>query len=409
VTAGRSAATRVVTAIGCALISTEVPALAGTWGEQSSVALTTLYSSNPFYLVSEAQGAGSTGLVLNLPISYTGDASTFDFIPRVRFAESFGPAQVLPDYEYLDTDWKLNEQRDSFKVSGTWHRDSTLEHPFESAALHGIDVYRIEASGEAQWQHALTERDNMGVAASYTQTWYDAAAGGALSEYRYGQISGQYSRNLSELWQGLLSLGVGRYELPNVGNITNSRFAQAGVSGALTQYWTVSAQAGYSSEQSEEQALEVVALETPFGIEYFGIPVKVDTSGGTPTYSASAERHWEYFTLNLTGARAVLPTGFGALYVQQSFGVYGQYTLSERATLTLTVHSSQLTSSLQPQQSGGTRQFNGIDLGYSRQLAPQWSLTSQLSYDQQKYGQDRPTAFAATLTIQRQFGRIGFE
>src|ERR1039457_3648340 len=187
--------------------------LADTLSSESSVGLSSEYSSNPYLLTSGAHPAESIAAVANLPATYTSDTQTLDLVPRLRFAETHGDAGLLSDYQYLDATWRLNSERNSFTAIADWHHDSTLYIPFENAALFGRDLRRQEEIGELNWKRALSERSDLKLSGSWDQVAYSENVDTGLVSFYYGQGLLQFDRALSERWQWTSAVGLGRYEL----------------------------------------------------------------------------------------------------------------------------------------------------------------------------------------------------
>ena len=69
-------------------------ALGDTVSSESSVGISSEHSSNPFLVPSGARSAESVAIIANLPATYTSDRITFDFVPRLRFAQTHGAAEA---------------------------------------------------------------------------------------------------------------------------------------------------------------------------------------------------------------------------------------------------------------------------------------------------------------------------
>src|SRR5580692_3386491 len=121
--------------VGCGAAKTAVMASAlllihfgsargDTLSSESSIGLSSEYASNPFLVPSGGHAAQSLALLANLPATYTSDLQSIDIIPRLREAETHGDVQLISDYQYLDTDWHLNGERNSLITNVDWHHDS---------------------------------------------------------------------------------------------------------------------------------------------------------------------------------------------------------------------------------------------------------------------------------------------
>lgn len=399
--------------IGLCALLLSVSCWADSLGSQSSVQLSSEYSSNPLYST-PAHSAESAAVQLNLPVTYSGSEQTIDLIPRLRFADTRGPAELLSNYEYFDGDWSLATERNLFAVNGGWHHDSTLYNVFEDDALQGHVVRRQEDTGAASWQHSFNELDSATVSGSWDRVQYGQAAGADLTSFNYGQVAASYQRLLNDRWSLTSSVGAGRYQVIGGGYRSEQWFAQVGAKRALSEEWTASLQAGYSHLHDDESQVEYYC-SVSFIYCYLGFypysseVVTFRSSKGAPNGSLTFERQFERHVLDLSVSRVIQPSGFGILATQDDASVRDTYKVSERWSLSGTLHTSRVSDALGQRALNGDRYYDA-DLNLSWQWTEKWYLQFATSYNLNQYenqdGRLRRANVAASLSLIRQFDRL---
>jgi hypothetical protein len=399
-----------VAAAGMLCSALTLTAWSATLSSESSVGISSEYASNPFYLQSGAQAAGALGVLANLPATYTGDTLTVDLIPRVRFAETSGPIALLSNYQYLDTDWRWNTERNTLTVNADWHHDSTYYNQFENAALLGHDLRRLELIGNLAWQFQLTERSDVQLLGSYDKVNYSQkGAPSSLTDYTYYQGAAQYDYALSERWQSTTSAGYGHYQLPLGSYMSDQRFAQTGLKHGLSEQWSLSAQVGYAylSAHAVTEICCQIAVSPSGQLYLVEIPVTQTASRGAPNYTASLERKTERLVLDFAASRAIEPSGLGVLVTQDDVSASVTRQSTERLSLGATVHWSRISDSL-GRLSYLNRHYYDGDLTANWQWTGHWTLQLQASYTEQFLSPQLPGAPCVTvyLNLLRQFGRL---
>lgn len=387
-------------------------AFAASIGSESSIGLAADANSNPYLVSSGAQAAESAAFLANVPISYNGDENTVDVIPRVRFAETHGPAELLTDYQYLDADWRFASERNSLTATADWHHDSTLYNVFENGALNGRTVYREENLASLGWQRLLSERSDFQINGSYDRIDYDAAAGATLSSYEYEQGSAQYDHQIGERWQASLIGGYGSFRPIQLNYHGQQEFGDLALTRLLSERWSVKAQVGYSWLQNRlvqpELFCPVSFLYCYFGVVPFEtVQVTLHSSGSSPTGQLLIERRYERTTIDLSGSRNVVPSGLGALVVQSDVAISATYQVSARWQLAATLHGASLSDATPQSQSQiGNRHAADLDLSANWQWTEHW----QLQLGAIVHGQDINGQYAHGVAFSvgafRQFGRV---
>jgi hypothetical protein len=386
-------------------------ALCGPIGLDSSVGVAGGYNSNPFLLPSEVQSAESEALLLNLPVSYQGAEQTFELAPRFRQAISQGVEALLSNYQDLDSDWKFKGERNDISAAASWHRDSTLYNQFEDAVLGGKSFRRLEDTGSLSWENQLTEVSDVQLISSIDHVGYSTTAASLLTSYQYEQLALEYDRSLTERWQWTSTAGYGRYQVLNYAYTSDNRFVQSSLSRALSEQWSLVAQAGYSylsaSEQvdtpylylCEENGQLVLCEGLTQSLQHFG--------AGTPNYSVSLEHRGERLTLDAGVSRSIQPNGLGALLTQDDTSIRATYAWTETLNLTGSLEDSSLTDSLQ-RLKFGDRHFYNAGLSANWQFSEYWTLGLQAGYLVQRLDGENSAGTTVSLNIMRALGRISW-
>jgi hypothetical protein len=383
-------------------------AAAATLSSESSVGLETDYNSNPFLRSSDVQAAASEAIVANLPATYTSDTISYELIPRLRFGVTQGVTALLSDYQYLDADWHLNQERNALVLSGFWHRDSTFYNVFENAALNGTNLHRQEESANASWQHLFGERSDLEILGSYDTVNYGQNPSFTVVSYDYAQGTLQYDRTLAERWKWTLSAGYGQYQLRNQSYTSDTRFAQTSLAYSLSELWSMSLQVGYSYVSSVTEAQEIAVIPAPGGgFELGFVTVNFGASQGTESFAATIERKGERLVLDLAASQAIEPTGFGALLTVDDASIAANIPWTERLGFGARLHGSRLSDPLQ-QSSFYNRQYYDADLSASWLVAEHWTLQLSATYLLLRYSGSVPVGASSSvaLSLSRQLGHL---
>ena len=393
---------------GSALAMLGGMAYAATLSSESSVGLEADYNSNPFLRTSQVLGAESEAVTANLPATYTSDTISYELIPRLRFATTQGVTSLLSDYQYLDADWRLAEERNTVALAASWHRDSTFYNQFENAVLNGSTLHRQEELANASWTHLFGERSDLALAGSYDQVNYAHNPSFVVVSYDYLQGTLQFDRTLSERWKWSLAAGYGQYQLRDQSYRSDNRFAQTTLAYSLSEQWSMSLQVGYSRVTSLTQEQQLAIFQDPSGGYYLGFQtLKVGASQGTDSFAASLERKGERVVLDLMASRAIEPSGLGALLTQDDVSLAANVPWTERWSFGARLHGARLSDPLQ-QISYSNRRYYDADLTASWLVTEHWTLQLSATYFLQRYSGSFPTAdsSAVSLSLSRQLGHL---
>jgi hypothetical protein len=391
-----------------ALLALCAAARAATLSSESSLGLEADYNSNPFLRNSGIQAAESEAVVANLPATYTSDTISYELIPRLRFAETQGVASLLSDYQDLDADWHLNQERNVLVFRGSWHRDSTFYNVFENSALNGTTLHRQEETANGSWQRLLSERSDFELIGSYDQVNYSHNPALVVVSYDYLQGSVQYDRKLTERWQWTTALGYGKYQLRDQAYRSDDEFAQTSLTHTLSELWSASLQVGYTRVTSLTQEQQLAIFEAPGGGFELGFEtLKIGASEGTDSFAATVERKGERVLLDLAVSQVIQPSGLGALLTQDDASIAASMPWTERWTVGARLHGSRLSDPLQ-QISLSDRRYYDADLTASWLVTEHWTLQLSATYLLQRYSSGLPAdaSSSVALSLLRQLGHL---
>jgi hypothetical protein len=391
-----------------ALLLTSGPLCAGPIGSEPSLGVSAGYQSNPLLLGSALGSSESLALLLNLPVAYTGKRVEFSLQPRFRSGTTHGAVAPLSDYQYVDSVWDYKGELNELSASAAWHRDSTLYNQFEQSALGGNTLHRQEETGTLNWRHQLSERSDFELVASGDRVRYAATVNTTLNSFNYDQGGAKYTHDLSERWQVTIEGGRTGFELRDQSYRTDADYAQVGLSRNLSERWSLLASAGTSHLKFRATVERYFLEQDAQGVLHLVLRrVNFYSRASTGNYSLAAQRQFQRWKLELSAARALQPSGFGALATQDDVTVRASGGGTERLTLAAAIHGSRLSDS-----SGrldlGNRRYYDLSFNADWRWTEHWTLQSQIALYLQ-----RPSPAEATrsntaifLTLSRVFGRI---
>jgi hypothetical protein len=390
-----------VLALACA------PLWAGPIGSEGSLGLSAGYQSNPLLLDNVQGSAESLALLLNLPVTYSGSRVTFSLQPSIRAARNHGSVAPLSDYQYVDMNWDDKGERNDLSAAADWRRDSTFYNQYERSVLGGNTLRRLEEIASLAWRHQLTERADFQLHSSYDRVLYDAGPTQTLSSYGYGQAGAKYNYALSERWQAAIEGGVTRFDLRNQPYRTDATYAQLDLSRDLSERWSMLVSVGSSRLKSTVTVQELVLVPDSHGVLHLVLEnFEVVSRQSTANYSLNVQRQFERWKLELSGSRALQPSGFGVLARQDDVSVKASGNWRERLTVSGDIHGSRLYDA-SGRVSLGSRRYYDCSFYADWRWTEHWTLQSQISLYLQRAAPTEPTrsSTALFLTLSRQFGR----
>ena len=396
-------------AVACALAAAAAPLRAGSLGSEPSLGLSAGFQSNPLLDPNSNASAETLALLLNLPVAFNGRRSTFTLSPRLRAGATRGEVAPLSNYQYVDANWDYKGERNELVADAEWHRDSTLYNQYERSVLGGNTLRRLEETGSLTWRHDLSERSTFQLQGAEDRVLYGAEQVQTLTSFNYGQGSAKYGYQLSENWQASLEGGFTRYELRDQSYRTDATYVQFGLARTLSEYWSLSMSAGASALKSRQFIERYVIEQDPQGALHIVLKrFELHSGDHTRSYALSAKRQFEQWELNLSGSRALQPSGFGALATQDDLSLRATGHWSERLTLSGTLHGSRL-SDASGRLNLGSRRYYDCDLSANWQWREHWSVEAQAALYMERAAASSPTRsnVLVFLTLTRQFGRQG--
>jgi hypothetical protein len=379
----------------------------GPWSIEPQLGVSADYTSNPLLRQFDVQGEEHVAAIIDAPLRYDTDELEFLLRPNGRITNSQGYSSLASNYAHLDGSGQYTDDRDTASLQGELARDSSLY--FLGGLINRIGVPRNTATTSADWTHALTERCQTALDASWQRVRYDEPADfNALVDYRYWSAGPTLSYAMSER-NTLKFLGsYGFYESLNGTTQSTSENLQLGFVRQLTEIWTLSTSAGYSRSVNREKLV----------IDFFGFlfPLTEKANQDGTVYTASLTRQGERFNITGTVGRALQPTGFAFLSRQDSYTVNAGYVRSERWDFGL---SAQWLKAVNPQVNAGEAQLNAqefdnrylnVHLTANWHWTPQWTASVTATRITEQYS---PPAVSAgsngvRLDLVRHFLRTQF-
>jgi hypothetical protein len=373
------------------------------WGTQPLIGIVGQYSSNPVLAANAAQSETNAAVVLDAPVNYDSDAFHFMATPNIRYGNASGYSGVTSNFFHLDSSAQLNDERGSTSVTAAIYRDSSLLYAGE--LVNGVGVRRDSSAFGINWQHLLSERLQVQLAANTsrahyaendaaTPTSYDGEILGVLVDYRYTTFSPALAYAESELNSVRLIGAVGRYEALDGVSASNNANLQLGFDRQLGEIWTLKTTAGYSRAEDRYNYF--------FGKYLLG---RIDSTQNGTVYSANLLRQSDVLALNLGVSRALAPTGFAYLARQESVSALLNYTWSERWSYS--ANASYQTNSYPINGGSGSyeQRYYYTALAAVWHLTEQWSVTLQTTKILQRYGSPALTGASNGVSVQisRQF------
>jgi hypothetical protein len=379
--------------VGLSLGAASGRVLAGPWSTEPLVGVAAEYASNPPLVAANSKSEANAALFLDLPVNYDLDTVHCAVIPRVRYSNTPGYSSVTSNYWHLDASAKFADERDTTTVSGALYQDSSLLYAGEVA--NGVGVRRDTASVDANWQHALSERFQFQLDGNAVRTRYGQnAESGNLVDYSDAGVSPAVSYAVSELSTVRLLGGVSRYKSLNGFTASNTANLQLGLDRRINELWTLSGTAGYSKSTNQFN---------------FGF-ITLDSAQNGAVYSVNLTRQTETLTATVSAARALTPTGFSFLTLQDTFGGQLNYSYSERLSFAA---AGAWANIAQPLLTGGntTRRFYNVDLSAKWHWTEQWVFSMHVNRIEQQFSAQsnqpavNPSSNGFSLELSRQFYR----
>jgi hypothetical protein len=319
------------------------------------------YSSNPFLLATEGRAVNDVAVLLNSPTMYDLDGAHFSLTPRIRYSDSGTYASLNSNSLHLDASAQFSGDLQSFTVTASRGRDSSLY--YSGLSSNGVGVRTDSIGATAAWVRELTPRLAFEQDVSWQRADYaNGAISSGLRDYQNTSLAPSLLYALDER-DTLSVLGTaGLYK--TIDGITESKSLniQMGLDHKLTEIWNLSASAGYSRADNSFRVF--------FGPFLLG---SIETQQKGPLYKLSLSRKGELLNFSATLSRAFVPSGFAFLSRQNNASVSVGYTYSERWTF---VASGNYQRAQDPLTDGGytRRSYFSTDASIQWHWTPVWSI-----------------------------------
>jgi hypothetical protein len=292
---------------------------AGPWNIEPSIGVSSEYSTNPLLRASDATAETHVAGLVDFPLRYDGDADEFTLHPYGRISNSQGYDSLASNYVHLDSAAQFNDELGTTTVTASLARDSSLR--YLGPLVNGAGVRRDTESAGADWTHAITERAQIDLNASWSDVKFAQPEifDDIQVDYRYISAGPTLSYSWDERDVIKLVANAGLYQSLNGLTESKSQNFQPGLVRQLNGSWSLSVSAGYSKSANYNKEY--------FGPFYLGTMSR-DQSGSV--FSATLARVGEQVNLSASISRALQPTGFAFLSRQDSANFHVAYVRSER-------------------------------------------------------------------------------
>jgi hypothetical protein len=385
-------------------------AKAGVWGSDPVLGVTGDYASNPVLLdvphTAEADGA----ILLDAPTTYYSNDLKLSVLPSFRVGDTRSYNSVNSDYEHLTAKGEFDTERSVWTASAGVSRDSSL---YQNYLVNGQSgVRRDGVLGDLNWDKSLTERIDFDTDLNWIQVRYAQASGtDSLVDYKYASIAPTLAWTATERVKLTFSANAGLYQSLDGTTRSLTENLQVGFVRALTELWSLTANAGYSRSQNRIAIDEEILVFDPFPQLVF-VPVRLESSQNSYIYSASTTRQTERLTLSAIASRQEIPTGFAFLSRQNLFELKAGYALSERWSLNA---DAQYLNSRDPDlQKNGlfyVRTIDNFGLNASWQWTEHWTLTLGALRVTEHYASTNLNLDSnqVSITLSRKFNHLTFQ
>jgi hypothetical protein len=365
---------------------------AGVWTLEPSLAASTEYATNPLLRPDQPESGYALVANVGLPAQWDDGARHAEITPRIRAARASGDSPIGASAFYLSAAADLPTERSDLSTSLRFGNDSSAIREPAAGTLIRTDLRQSVLDAEAAWTDALSERLQSRLAAAFQSLNYldrATALAAGLYSYRYGTVSGQLLRPLTERTK-LELVGQGsRYEANAAPGQQSTYSLQAGLAGTATALWNYQLRVGRSLTEDS------VSGQRSYGSVYLA---RLERAGERSTGSASL-------------TKSIQPSGFGVLAQSTEAAVSWRWAATERLSGFVTARRSQESSFAR----GSTlvqRDYESMAAGLALLASETWTLTAQLSWQQISTG---ATAFesaqsghgyGALISAERRFGRV---
>lgn len=381
---------------------------AGTWGVDPVVGVVGYHSTNPILLAGPHTDETRGAVLVDSPVTYTGNGVDFAILPSFRVGDSIGFSSLTSNYEHLNFKGDITSERDVVSGTAGVSSDSSLYYNYTQSGLAGVS--REAASADLSWSRRLTERMSLNADLSDSRVGYGHALGAAtLVDYSYAALSSSVTWDATETSKLTFKSGATLYKSLDDTTKSTDIDLQMGWQRRLSDIWSVTALAGLSRTADTLTAVRENLIFTANGPTVVAVPVRIESSQNSTIYSTSATRQGERLMLNVGASRQLIPSGFSFLSRQESYDVGGSYACSVRWKLSADLR---LLRSQDPSRQGvySLRTVRYATFSSAWQWTAHWTITVAASRVTESLAAlvARPSSTEVSLQLSRQFDRIKF-
>jgi len=296
---------------------------------------------------------------------------------------------------------------DTFSVDAKTARDQTLQSPAGSAdLLLGRGLQRV-TSGDARWEHGLTERLGATGTLAIVRTRYSASLVGAR-DYQDGSGSASLRYLLDE--RDSMNVAVAHQDYRSLDDRVRSMTDSLSVGGARALSETSNASVSVGAFRQRTGVLQAV-LACPAGTATCDTPRVVAQVGRQARWGAQYNASYdgrldERTRVNASAARQQEPSGSGVTVLDDTLRAGVDRAVSE--TLTGQLNYTRSSSRYQGLAGGAAARLQTLAVVMSQQLSPQLSLRATADYKRSTQAFDGLHAHSASvaLTLRYEWQRL---
>ena len=385
---------RRVATLACAGVACAAPQAvqAGAWSLEPSLATSAEYATNS--LLRPVEPSSGSALVANvgLPLQWDDGARHFELTPRLRAARATGDSPIGAHAFYLSMAGDVPTERSDLSTSVRFGNDSSAIREPMAGTLIRTDVREDVVDANIARTDAVTERVQSRIEAAWESVDYldrQTALASGLFSYRFGTLSGQISRRLTDRTRLELVTQASRYEVTTGTGRQYTYSVQGGLASTVTALWNYELRAGRSLTE-----------DTASGLRSRGA-----------VYLAHVARTGERATWSATFNKSIQPSGFGVLAESDDTTLSWRWAATARLSYFVAGRRSQASSSIVGLPIV-ERIYETASAGLSWQATETWTMSAQLG--RQQVHSDATLFEAAQsgrgyeflVTAERRFGRV---
>ncbi len=218
------------------------------------------------------------------------------------------------DFKFdLSSNYMLSA-RSTVGLNANYTRNTTLSSEFlddsSGTGLVQDNIERSQWSVSPNWNYSLSERQNIQLSYSHSETMYEESDRGSFVDYDIDFFSISFKQQWTPLLSNNLSFSTMLYDVPERGMETTEFTVNAGADYQIMPTWSASAQVGvrFTNQEQFNRSDDIVGLVFNFG----------------------TTKEFESITLNAGIARSTSAQGDGRLQVSNNYSIGYKQDLTER-------------------------------------------------------------------------------